>query len=153
MIDLKNNKMKNLTILILAVITIAACQPAVDYKAVRKEVMDVHDKVMVYTEQGMTKKMKLDTLITKLDSLYQLKLLTDTLAEKQVMFDLRNKLSNADEEMDAWMHGFQPEIDGKSNEEAVSYFKSEKLKIQALDSLYQKVLTESDKYLDKFRNK
>jgi len=145
--------MKNLTILILAVITIASCQPAVDYKAVRKEVMDVHDKVMVYTEQGMTKKMKLDTLITKLDSLYQLKLLTDTLAEKQVMVDLRNKLSNADEEMDAWMHGFQPEIDGKSNEEAVSYFKSEKLKIQALDSLYQKVLTESDKYLDKFRNK
>jgi hypothetical protein len=145
--------MKNLTILILAVITIAACQPAVDYKAVRKEVMDVHDKVMVYTEQGMTKKMKLDTLITKLDSLYQLKLLTDTLAEKQVMDDLRKKLSNADEEMDAWMHGFQPEIDGKSNEEAVSYFKSEKLKIQALDSLYQKVLTESDKYLDKFRNK
>jgi hypothetical protein len=152
MIDLKNNKMKNLTILILAVITIAACQPAVDYKAVRKEVMDVHDKVMVYTEQGMTRKMKLDTLITKLDSLYQLKLLTDTLVEKQVMDDLRKKLSHADEEMDSWMHGFQPDIDGKSNEEAISYFKSEKLKIQALDTLYQKVLTESDKYLDKFRN-
>jgi hypothetical protein len=144
--------MKNLTILILAIFTIAACQPAVDYKTVRKEVMNVHDKVMVYTEQGMTRKMKLDTLITKLDSLYKLKLLTDTLAEKQAMDDLRKKLSHADEEMDAWMHGFQPEIDGKSNEEAISYFKSEKLKIEKLDSLYQKVLTESDTYLDKFKN-
>ncbi len=144
--------MKNLTILILAIFTIAACQPVVDYKTVRKEVMNVHDKVMVYTEQGMTRKMKLDTLITKLDSLYKLKLLTDTLAEKQAMDDLRKKLSHADEEMDAWMHGFQPEIDGKSNEEAISYFKSEKLKIEKLDSLYQKVLNESDTYLDKFKN-
>ena len=99
----------------------------------------------------MTKKMKLDTLITKLDSLYKLKLLTDTLVEKQAMDDLRKKLSYADEEMDAWMHGFQPEIDGKSKEEAIRYFESEKVKISSLDTLYQKVLAESDKYLTKFK--
>ncbi len=143
--------MKTLTILSFAIIIFSSCQPAADYKAARNEVMDVHDKVMVYTEEGISKKMKLDTLITKLDSLYRLKLVSDTLAEKEIIEDLRKKLSHADEEMDAWMHGFQPEIDGKSNAEAASYFKAEKLKIEALDTLYQEVLAESDKYLLKFK--
>jgi hypothetical protein len=106
---------------------------------------------MVYTEQGITKKMQLDTLLIKLDSLYRLKLVSDTTAEKQKINDLRKQLGHADEEMDAWMHGFQPEIDGKSKEEAIRYFESEKVKISSLDTLYQKVLAESDKYLTKFK--
>ena len=93
--------------------------------------------------------MKLDTLLTTQDSLNNNKKGLDTATEKQAIRKLLTGLKAAEESMNTWMHEFEPDVEGKSNEEAVEYFEEEKSKIQKVDSLYKKRIEETEQYLDK----
>ncbi|MNY83295.1 hypothetical protein D3C86_2259730 [compost metagenome] len=53
--------------------------------------------------------------------------------------------------MNDWMHNFEPDVTGKSNEDAVQYFKDEKAKIAEVDSLYKKEIASSNAYLERFK--
>ena len=144
--------MKQLSLLILSFIVLASCQPKEDYKAARTEVVDIHDKVMVSTEIAIHKKMELDTLAGRMDSLQKMNVVSDTLTELKQINSLRGKLTDLDNQMTDWMHGFKPELDERTNEEAIKYFKAEKVKILALDSVYHQVLKETNAYLTKYHN-
>jgi len=143
--------MKNTIMLCLILLGLQACQSEPDYKSVRKEVLDAHDSVMMDGEMAIKNKMRLDTISANLDSLSKAKLVADTLAEKQTISKLQLKLNTADEQMNDWMHKFNAELDGKSNAEAVKYFKAEKIKVNILDSLYKEAIGESNIYLSKFK--
>lgn len=143
--------MKNTIILCFLILGLQACKNEADYKSVRKEVLDAHDSVMMDGEIAIKNKMRLDTISASMDSLSKAKIVADTVGEKQAITKLQVKLNTADEMMNDWMHKFNAELDGKSNEEAITYFNAEKVKVNILDSLYKEAIKESDAYLLKFK--
>ena len=122
-----------------------------DYKALRDEVMQFHDLVMADHGVIVKNQMKLDSLLKDLKGLKAEFPEIDTAKEKERMTALNSELSKAEDDMNDWMHRFEPDITGKSNDVAVQYFKDEKAKISAIDSLYKKEISLSNVYLDKFR--
>lgn len=144
--------MKRILFILLTVI-VQSCWSGEDYSTIRREVLDAHDKVMIDGELAVKNGMELDVWADKLDSLRKQQIIADTLKERQQINDLRMKLDNVDQQMNEWMHKFNADVDGKSNREAINYFKSEKKKLQSLDSLYKKALAESNIYLSKFQKK
>ncbi|KEQ28261.1 hypothetical protein N180_01100 [Pedobacter antarcticus 4BY] len=143
--------MKKITQICFLTIGLLACKNGADYKVIRQEVLDAHDKVMLDGEVAITNKMKLDTLGTSLDSLVKIKVISDTLVERQKITALQAELNHADEQMNDWMHNFKADLEGKSKDEAAIYFKTEKEKVQSLDSLYQEAIKASEAYLSKFK--
>ncbi len=148
------NQIYTIITFISGVLMFAACQSEPDYKAIRKEVLDSHDQIMMDGERAMRNKMKLDTLgITGLAALKKQQPSLDTTAEHQRIQTLIKKLNDMDDRMNDWMHNFKSDIEGKSKTEAVNYFKAEQVKIKKLDSIYKMVLKESDAYLKKFNTR
>lgn len=127
-----------------------ACAPKEDYKTVRDEVMKFHDVVMVDQSTVVGNQMKLDTLLKDLKGLKTRFPAVDTIKEKAAITALIADLTKAEDGMNDWMHKFEPDASGKSNEAAVEYFKAEKAKIAAVDSLYKKEIKLSGDYLKKF---
>ncbi|MBB2150493.1 hypothetical protein GM920_16465 [Pedobacter sp. LMG 31462] len=135
----------------LLAITAMACTQTVDYKKERDEVMKFHDLVMGDHSMIVNYQMKLDTLQQHMAALKTKFPEIDTLKEKENIKGLLKDLSTAEDSMNDWMHKFEPDITGKSNEEAVRYFQKEKAKIVAVDSLYKKEIKSSEAYFNKFK--
>ncbi|TKC05951.1 hypothetical protein [Pedobacter frigoris] len=143
--------MKKITGILLVVATFIACQQGTDYKVVRDDVMKFHDVVMADHGIIVSNQMKLDTLLRDLKGLKETFPEVDTLKEQRVMNALKSELIKAEEAMNDWMHQFEPDITGKSNEEAVKYFEAEKKKIAGIDSVYKQEIKISNEYLTKFK--
>jgi len=111
-------------------------------KAIMTEVMKVHEKVMEVDGQVINNRMKLDTIIEK---------------EKRAATDsaviLNKKLSAAEDAMEDWMHKFDYEQKGKSDDEVITYMNDQKKKIMAVDSLLNNAVAESNIYLKKIKTK
>jgi hypothetical protein len=110
-------------------------------KAALDQVLSVHDKVMGNDEAVMKNKMQLDTL---------LKLKPNDSVEIKA---LSVKLTAAEDSMDSWMHQFEPDVTGKSQEQIITYYESQKKQVIAVDSLLSNAVTESGKYLQKTKEK
>lgn len=136
--------------LLLAIVAMACTQTG-DYKKERDEVMKFHDLVMGDQSVIVNNQMKLDTLLKDLKGLKTRFPEIDTLKEKATIQTLLKDLTTAEDGMNDWMHKFEPDVTGKSNEESVKYFIAEKAKIKAVDSLYKKEIKSSDAYLSKFK--
>lgn len=132
-------------------IVVTSCKQGDNYKDVRDEVMKFHDVVMEDQEKIVSNQMKLDTLLRSFKAVKQQFPETDTLKEKAAISVLLKQLTSSEESMNDWMHKFEPDVTGKSNEEAVRYFKEEKIKIYKIDSLYKAYIAVSDAYLTKFK--
>lgn len=145
--------MKKITGILLAATMLAACQQGTDYKAVRDDVMKFHDVVMADHGVIVSNQMKLDTLLKDLKGLKITFPELDTLKERIAMDALKLELVKAEDAMNDWMHQFEPDITGKSNEEAVKYFEAEKKKIADIDSIYKQEIKISNEYLIKFKKK
>jgi hypothetical protein len=130
---------------------VISCKQGENYKDVRDEVMKFHDVVMEDHGKIVSNQMKLDTLLQSLKLVKQRFPETDTLKEKNAISALLKQLTSSEESMNDWMHKFEPDVTGKSNEEAVTYFKEEKTKIRKIDSLYKADIAVSDAYLNKFK--
>lgn len=136
------------------VMVVSACENKPDYKTVRKQVMDMHDELMIDGELAIRNKMSLDTLSkTGLGKLHLADPKIDTLAEQKQIAELVSKLNEADENMMDWMQVFRPEVDGISNEQAIKYFQQEKQKLIKMDSLFKSALGQSDEFLKKYKVK
>lgn len=141
---------KILTVLAFATLA-AACKPTADYKAERDEVMKFHDVVMQDHGKLVDNQMKLDTLMKSLPSLKKQFPAIDTAAEKGRMKETEERLNKAEDQMNTWMHQFEPDVTGKSNAAAILYFKGERKKIAHIDSIYKAEIKLSDTYLSKFK--
>lgn len=143
--------MKNTIGVLLLMMVVISCKQGENYKDVRDEVMKFHDVVMEDHGKIVSNQMKLDTLLRSLEVVKQRFPETDTLKEKNAISALLKQLTSSEESMNDWMHKFEPDVTGKSNEEAVRYFKEEKTKIHKIDSLYKADIAVSDAYLNKFK--
>lgn len=141
---------KSITALVLTIGAVA-CTPGANYKTERDEVMKFHDVVMEDHGKLVDNQMKLDTLMKTLPALLKKNPSMDTLKEKKAMVETQVRLDHAEELMNDWMHKFEPDITGKSNEEAVAYFKAERIKIGKIDSVYKAEIKSSNAYLQKFK--
>lgn len=142
----------NKMILVIALMALAtACTTGVNYKTERDEVMKFHDVVMEDQGKVVDNQMKLDSLLKNLSALNKQYPTIDTLKEKGLMTATKIRLEKAEELMNDWMHKFEPDITGKSNEEAVVYFKAERVKIVKIDSVYKTEIKASDAYLSQFK--
>jgi MarR-like DNA-binding transcriptional regulator SgrR of sgrS sRNA len=128
-----------------------SCTQTVDYKTQRDEVMKFHDIVMEDHGKLVDNQMKLDTLLRSMPALKQKFPAIDTAIERPAMKETLARLNKAEDLMNDWMHKFEPDVTGKSNEEAVKYFKAERVKIGRIDSMYKAEIKLSDSYLSKFR--
>lgn len=106
------------------------------------DVMKVHEKVMEVDGQVINNRMKLDTIIGK-----EKKPVTDSAVI------LNKKLSAAEDAMEDWMHKFDYEQKGKSDDEVITYMNEQKKKIMAIDSLLNNAVAESNVYLKKIKTK
>lgn len=143
--------MKRYLFLLAIAVFAIACTQTVNYKTERDEVMKFHDIVMEDHGILVDNQMKLDSMLKNLPALKQKFLAIDTAKEKVVMTIALESLKSAENLMNDWMHRFEPDITGKSNEEAVTYFKAERQKIAKIDSLYKGQIKASNLYLSKFR--
>lgn len=143
--------MKRKTGILLLIMALGACQPAADYKAVRDDVMKVHDVAMADHGIIIGNQMRLDALLKDFKGLKTRFPDLDTLKEQKELNTLKSDLLRAEELMNDWMHQFEPDITGKSNEEAIKYFEAEKMKIAYIDTLYKQKIKISNTYLLRFK--
>ncbi|PWS33531.1 hypothetical protein DF947_02605 [Pedobacter paludis] len=117
----------------------SACKTEPDAQAVKKEVLNIHDKLMMDGEKVVKNKMKLDSVL-KSD---KIKLTDDSLK----VADLIARLNKADEGMMDWMHFFKEDFKGKNKQEDLEYYKSQMVKVRQVEDSYIKVTRESDSVL------
>ncbi|PWS28973.1 hypothetical protein DHW03_03825 [Pedobacter yonginense] len=132
-------KLRNILAFGLVVMTIASCKTEPDSSAIRTEVLNIHDKVMIDGEKVIKNKMKLDTLLLA----EKAKQSPDTTK----IVDLISRLNKADENMMDWMHFFKDDFKGKNEDENLAYYKSQMIKIRAVEDGYIQVTKESDSVL------
>lgn len=123
----------------LTIFLFSACKTEPDSKAVKKEVLNIHDKLMMDGEKVVKNRMKLDSVVKS----GKVKSIEDSLK----IADLVSRLNQADEKMMDWMHFFKDDFKGKNEQEELDYYKSEMIKIRAVEDSYIKVTRESDSVL------
>ncbi|MFD2287791.1 hypothetical protein GJU39_16320 [Pedobacter petrophilus] len=126
----------------LIIFLFSACKTAPDSKAVKKEVLNIHDKLMIDGGKVMSNKMKLDSVL-KSDKI-------KSPQDSAKVADLIMSLNKADERMMDWMHLFNDEFKGKNEQEDLDYYKSEMVKIRKVEDDYIKVTKASDSVLKKY---
>jgi hypothetical protein len=143
--------MNRLNMVLLSLITVLffSCKTEPDSKAVRKEVLNIHDKLMIDGEKVVKNKMKLDKILIS----DQVKLASDSVLKKQKINDLITRLNAADEKMMDWMHFFKDDFKGKTEQEDLDYYKTEMVKIRAVEDGYIKVTRESDSLIKAYQVK
>ncbi|KQM66045.1 hypothetical protein ASE74_09140 [Pedobacter sp. Leaf216] len=139
----------NVAMLCLITVFVISCKTEPDSKAVRQEVLNIHDKLMVDGEKVIKNKMKLDALMVS----DKIKNTPDSAMRKQEINTLIIKLNAADEKMMDWMHFFKDDFKGKTAQEDLDYYKSEMIKIRAVEDGYIKVTRESDSLIRMYQVK
>lgn len=133
--------MKNFIIiqLGLALLFFAACKTEPDANAVKKEVLNIHDKLIMDGEKVVKNRIKLDSILKS----GKIKSVEDSLK----MANLINQLNKADERMMDWMHFFKDDFKGKNEQENMAYYKSQMIKVRAIEDQYIQVTKLSDSVL------
>jgi mannitol-specific phosphotransferase system IIBC component len=127
---------------------ISACKNKADYTDAQKQVLAIHDKVMADGGRAEGKELQFNALLKS--GLKKVKVshpALDTAAERVQIISLNKKLSDADDQMESWMHAYNNDFKGKTDQETLDYFIDQKTKVAKLDSLYQSALKLSDDYL------
>lgn len=100
--------------------------------------LKLHDKMMGQDDALMKNKSKLDSL---------LKLPAKDTAEKVNIKAMDTKLLAAEEAMETWMNDFKPDVTGKSHDEIIKYYDSQKKLVMSVDSQMNAAIGETSKYL------
>jgi hypothetical protein len=118
-----------------------ACKEAKkEEKEMQQQVLDVHEKVMNDDEAAMHNKMKLDTLMHKMDSLK---------TDKQEAVKLSTELTKASDAMSNWMSNFNPDYSGKNHDDIMKYLEGQREQVKQVDSMLINATKASSDYLQK----
>lgn len=126
-------------ITIIFSVIILACKTEPDSEAIKKEVLNIHDKLMIDGEKVIRNRMKLDTILIAER--------TKSSPDTAKISILVNKLNKADENMMDWMHSFKDDFKGKNEQENITYYKSQMIKIREVEDNYIQATKESDSVL------
>lgn len=113
------------------------------------EVLAIHDEVMPKMDSIMLLKSKLSKKIQEIDSLGNVGVSSNTMAEQRIKAaDLNQKLNESDKLMMDWMHEYRGDSAKKLKpEQAVLYFESERDKILQVKQLTLKSMQEASTFL------
>jgi hypothetical protein len=137
--------------ILLIALTSVGCNQQVNYKIERDKVIQLHDQVMSDQDRITGNHKKLESLLESLSEIQIDHPELDTLQERDSIKLFISRLTKSEQRMTLWMDEFEPDMTGKSNEDAVAYFLQEQLKIKAVDLSYKKELQATDAYLKKFK--
>ncbi|NIJ52157.1 viral A-type inclusion protein [Dyadobacter arcticus] len=145
--------MKSLIQLLVIVAILPGCgQDAKKDKAtdLEAEVMTIHDAVMPQMDDIMSLKSKLSKEIQHIDSLQNIGISSNTMAEQRIKaVDLNQKLNDSDKLMMNWMHEYRGDSAKKlKSEEAIAYFEKEREKILLVKQTTAKSIQEAKTFLE-----
>jgi len=131
---------KKITIIATALIILfSSCKTEPMANDIKKEVLNIHDKLMIDGEKVVKNRMALDSVLKS----NKIKSSQDSLN----ISDLVIRLNKADENMMDWMHFFKDDFKGKNEQEDLEYYKSQMIKIRAVEDEYITVTKASDSVL------
>jgi hypothetical protein len=144
--------MKHLLSAAFIIATFASCgKDAKQEKiiSIEAEVMQIHDEVMPEMDNIMRLKSQLSKKIQNIDSLQNVGISSNTLAEARIKaVDLNQKLNDADKLMMDWMHEYKGDSAKKLKaDEAISYFEKEKERILLVKQSTVKSIQETKMFL------
>jgi hypothetical protein len=125
-------------------VIIGACRPN-RAPHIREQIITAHDSLMGEEDQAVTLKMQLDSLAWKTIKAEQPGL--DTTAKQTELKALTGLLNRASDDMSDWMHRFDPELKGKSDDEAAQYYQNQAEKVNLLDKEYRKAINQTTTFL------
>lgn len=114
------------------------------------EVMAIHDEVMPKMDDIMNLKSQLSKKIQSIDSMQNVGISSNTLAEQRIQaVDLNQKLNESDKLMMDWMHAYKGDSAKKlKSEEAIAYFEKEREKILLVKQNTLKSVQEAKTFLE-----
>ncbi|MBU2267933.1 MAG: hypothetical protein KJ744_10885 [Bacteroidetes bacterium] len=113
--------------------------------------MKTHDELMMDMDKIMNNKSALSQIQNKLDSLKQRNITLDTATLNSEIISIKSKLDVSDDAMMKWMNNFNPDDTGKTPSEIVTYLSAQKIKIDAVKTLFTKSLSKSDSLIAKYK--
>lgn len=145
--------MKNLLLILTLLAVCAACGKDKDQEKIaglETEVLAIHDEVMPKSADIMSLKSQLSKKIQGIDSLQNVGVSSNTLAEQRIKaVDLNQKLNESDKLMMDWMHGYRGDSAKKLDpKEAITYFEKEKDKILLVKQTTLKSIQEAKTFLE-----
>lgn len=100
--------------------------------SLKQQVMAVHDEIMPKMDEIMSLRISAQQEIKQQDSLTKVNPKLEDTHQKQQLDSLLTQLDDADEAMMHWMQEFDSQMKAKSDEEKITYLKSEQDKINAV---------------------
>ncbi|MCF0075062.1 viral A-type inclusion protein [Dyadobacter sp. CY261] len=145
--------MKNLILLSFVTIFLCACGKDKDQEKItglETEVLAIHDEVMPKQEEIMSLKSQLSKKIQDIDSLQNVGVSSNTMAEQRIKaVDLNQKLLDADKLMMDWMHEYRGDSAKKLDpKQSILYFEGEREKILLVKQATLKSIQEAKTFLE-----
>ncbi|HWV31070.1 MAG TPA: hypothetical protein VN038_15530 [Dyadobacter sp.] len=145
--------MKNLIPLSFVLMLCFACGKDKDQEklaGLETEVLAIHDEVMPQQGDIMSLKSQLSKKIQGIDSLQNVGVSSNTMAEQRIKaVDLNQKLADADKLMMDWMHAYRGDSAKKLEpKEALLYFEKEKERILLVKQATLKSIQEAKTFLE-----
>jgi hypothetical protein len=131
---------KQLLAAALGILTLSSCSdPKAKQKALLDDIITMHDKAMDGEDKAQSHKMKLDTMLK-----------TNPALKEEGAF-IRADLMAADSTMEDWMHKFDPEYKGKSDEEKEKYLNEQKKQLSKVEAQLQAANDKAAKFITKYK--
>jgi len=113
-----------------------------------KELMAIHDSLMLSMDELMNLRKQMTVEIKKTDSLITLKPSASLTDRKENALQIKTQLEKADEEMMNWMHQYKADsLDKLSKERANDYVADQKQKIISVKNLMQKSISDAQLFI------
>ncbi len=118
-----------------------ACNEHPKESSAKEQILSRHDDLMAKSERAMTIKMQLDTL--RPDQ-YQTTENADTAKTRKEIVRIKDLLIKADDQMQDWMHQYQPDYSGDTPEATNAYYQKELKKIADMEDSFRYAINSSD---------
>lgn len=139
-----NNKICFHAYLFLIICMLGACNQEKDKEeAIYNEVIALHDEVM--TEMNTTARLK-NELKEQLDN-------PSAGISTEEINSLMKALAEANENMMQWMRNFNQDLEGKSHQEKMDFYRQEKAKMQEIKKQFENAIEEAEELLNEGNNK
>jgi len=113
-----------------------------------KELMAIHDSLMLSMDKLMNLRNQISVEIKKNDSLIAIKPNASLTGRKENAVQIRTQLEKADEEMMNWMHQYKADsLDKLGKEKAIAYVADQKQKIISVKNLMQKSIGDAQLFI------
>jgi len=134
--------------LVVSALAISACNQAQNEHAqLQEKVIALHDSIMPKMGLFVRDNIKIDLLLTKMDSLRAAHPNLDTTQEKKKLIALKTKLQHTHDAMTDWMHQFTPVEEQQNPQEAQAYLTEQLEIVQGLQKQFTDVEKESQEVL------